>query len=143
MALIASSLTRVKSSSRQPGSSSRARDQLVILGQVVDVRLADERGHLLVDLDVERGRHREHRVGDLLVREFLRAALGDHHGGQRGQARFLDRIRRRAGRKDKAEGHERRLAGHLHDADLRRGGGGEQEEAREQSHWLPPRDWPR
>ena len=47
--------------------------------------------------------------------------------GQRRQAGLIGRIDRGPGREHEAEGHQRRLSGQLHDADLRHRGSREQE----------------
>src|SRR6185312_10755213 len=93
--------------------------QGVKLFEIVDVSLADERGHFLIGIRLDPRRHGIEGFGDLLVRHRLRAAVAEHRGGERGPARFIDRFGGGAGGEDQTNGNERALARQFHYARLR------------------------
>ena len=109
-----------------PAGLEQHRAQDVIVGvQVLDVRRAGEHGHLLVDLRVDRGRHREQRLDDLVVGVMLGAAAGEHRRRQRRHALLAGRVVGRPGAKQNAERDQRRFVALEQSIDGRRAGAAE------------------
>ncbi|MFN8092893.1 MAG: hypothetical protein U0599_11840 [Vicinamibacteria bacterium] len=63
---------------------------------VVEVHAGGEGRHLLVDARAEARGHREEGLLDLVDRHRLRAGVGDHRGGERGEALLARGVVRRA-----------------------------------------------
>ncbi len=99
--------SRSKSSGAKRGAVSMSVTSFAYVGEVVAVDHAGEDGHLLAAGDVELGGHRVEFVEDLLIGQILRAAPGDHRGGEGGEAFLAVRVVLRAGPDDHAEGDQR------------------------------------
>ena len=87
--------------------------------EVVAMHLAAEYEHFLVHLRAEAGSQRVQGLLDLGDAATLAATVGEHRGGQPGQALLAGRIEGRAAVEDQADVDQRRIAVLLQQVDVR------------------------
>ena len=99
---------RSRSLCRNAGCSSASFSSATYASAFSLVHRAADHRHLLVDVAVDRRRHRKQHFEDLLVAVMHRTGRRDHLGRHLGQALLSVRVRRRAGAEQQTEVDERR-----------------------------------